>query len=179
MIWNIDNSHTNAGFTVRHMMISTVHGRFGQVSGTLNFDPANPEAASIEAYVEAASIDTRDEKRDGHLRSADFFNVENYPRLSLVSKKVEKTGEDTFKVTTDLTIKDVTREVVFDVAYHGQGVNPWGMTVLGMSATTTFNRKDFGLNWNVALEAGGVLVSDKVTLNLEVQAVQAPVAVSV
>jgi polyisoprenoid-binding protein YceI len=174
MKWSIDNSHTLVEFSVKHMMITTVKGRFGTVTGTLAFDGTNDAMASAEATIETASIDTRDEKRDGHLRSADFFDVEKYPYITFKSTKVEKVKDNDYKVTGDLTIKDTTKSVTLDVEYAGQGKNPWGMTVAGFSASTSINRKDFGLNWNVALEAGGFLVGDNIKISLELEAAAVP-----
>ncbi|NWJ47922.1 MAG: YceI family protein [Chloroflexi bacterium] len=177
MTWAIDTSHTNAAFAVKHLMISTVRGRFGAVAGTIEFDPANPTAATVEATADVTSIDTRDEKRDGHLKSPDFFDVENYPTITLKSKKVDVAGENEFKVTSDLTIHGITKEVVFDVEFLGTANGPWGDHRAAFTAKTSVSRKDFGLNWNVALETGGVLVGDKVTIELEVEALKlAPAA---
>lgn len=175
MNWTIDGSHSLAEFSVRHMMVTTVKGRFQKVTGNIVWDEANPSASSVEATIDTASITTNDEKRDGHLVSPDFFEVEKYPTITFKSTKVEAKHADDFKVTGDLTIRGVTKEVTLDVEYNGSGKNPWGMTVAGFTAKTSINRKDFGLNWNVALETGGVLVSDKINITLEIEAVAAPV----
>ncbi|MEI7556032.1 YceI family protein [Candidatus Chlorohelix sp.] len=173
MIWAIDSSHTNATFAVKHLMISTVRGRFGAVSGTIEFDPANPEAASVDASADATSIDTREETRDTHLKSPDFFDVEKFPTLTLKSKKVEVSGENEFKVTTDLTIHGITNEVVFDVEFLGTATAPYGGGHrAAFTAKAKISRKDFGINFNMVLEAGGVVVSDKVSIELELEAVQ-------
>jgi polyisoprenoid-binding protein YceI len=169
MTWTIDNSHTLAEFSVRHMMVSNVKGRFDQVSGSFEFDEANPSASSIEVTISVASITTRDEKRDTHLKSPDFFDAETHPNITFKSTEVEKTGDNAFKVTGDLTIRGVTKPVVLDVEYNGQGKNPWGIATIGFNASTSINRKDYGLNWNVALEAGGMLVGETVKINLEVE----------
>jgi polyisoprenoid-binding protein YceI len=175
MNWTIDGSHSLAEFSVRHMMVSTVKGRFQKVSGNIVWDETNPAASSVEATIDATSITTHDEKRDGHLASADFFEVEKYPTITFKSTKVEAKHSDEFKVTGDLTMHGITKEVTLEVEYNGSGKNPWGMTVAGFTAKTSINRKDYGLNWNVALETGGMLVSDKINITLEVEAVAAPV----
>jgi polyisoprenoid-binding protein YceI len=173
MRWNIDSSHSTAEFTVRHLMITNVRGRFGKVSGSVDYDPAKPEASSIEATIDASSIDTRDEKRDAHLRSADFFDVEKYPTLTFKSKKVTKTG-DGFTAVGDLTMHGVTKEVTLEVEELSQpNKDPWGNTRMGASAHGKINRKDWGLGWNQALETGGVLVGEQVKLSLEISMVSA------
>jgi polyisoprenoid-binding protein YceI len=172
MNWTIDTAHTAVTFSVKHMMVSTARGKFDKVTGKGFFNDADPSNAYIEVDIDAASINTGDEKRDGHLRSADFLDAEKYPTLTFKSTKVEKVNDEKYKITGDLTIKDVTKEVVLDTEYGGQGKNPWGMTIAGFSARTSINRKDFGLNWNVALETGGVLVSEKVNIDIEVELVQ-------
>jgi polyisoprenoid-binding protein YceI len=173
MRWNIDSSHSTAEFTVRHLMITNVRGRFGKVSGSVDYDPAKPEASSIEATIDASSIDTRDEKRDAHLRSADFFDVEKYPSLTFKSKKVTKTG-DGFTAVGDLTMHGVTKEVTLEVEELSQpNKDPWGNTRMGASAHGKINRKDWGLGWNQALETGGVLVGEQVKLSLEISMVSA------
>ncbi|MDB5080717.1 MAG: YceI family protein [Chloroflexi bacterium] len=178
MNWTIDGSHSLAEFSVKHMMVATVKGRFQNFSGNIVWDETNPANSSVEATLEVSSITTNDEKRDGHLASADFFETEKYPTITFVSKKVEAKSGEEFKVTGDLTMHGITKEVVLDVDYNGTGKNPWGMTVAGFSARTSVNRKDFGLNWNVALEAGGMLVSEKINISLEIEAVAAPVEVT-
>jgi polyisoprenoid-binding protein YceI len=172
MSWKIDAAHTLVEFSVKHMMLSTVRGRFNNFSGTLNLDEQHPERSFIEGAVEAASIDTREPNRDGHLRSADFFDIEKYPMIKFRSTRIEKVGPDQFKVTGDLTIKKVTRPITFDVTSLGQGKDPFGNTHWGFSAKTTLNRKDFDLNWNVALETGGWLVGDEIKINIELEAVR-------
>jgi len=175
MNWTIDGSHSLAEFSVKHMMVTTVKGRFQKISGNIVWDETNPSASSVEATIDASSITTHDEKRDAHLSSADFFELEKYPTITFKSTKVDAKNADNFKVTGDLTLHGVTKEVTLDVEYNGSGKNPWGMTVAGFTARTSVNRKDYGLNWNVALETGGMLVSDKVNITLEVEAVAAPV----
>lgn len=167
--WNIDPAHSSANFSIKHMMIAKVHGAFEKLSGTLQYDAANPAQASIEAVIEAASINTHEAQRDGHLKSADFFDVEKFPTLSFKSTKVDVDGHD-LKVTGLLKIKDVSKEVVFAVEGPSAELkDPYGNIKIGVSATTKIKRKDFGLTWNAALEAGGVLVGDDVTITLDVQ----------
>jgi len=169
--WTIDNSHTLAEFSVRHLMISTVKGRFGEVSGKVVADDADPSRAQIEATINVASIDTREPQRDAHLRSADFFDAENFPTLTFRGTRVEKAG-DGLKVTGDLTIRGTTREVVLDVTSEGRVKDPWGGERAGYSATTKIKRSDFGLTWNMALETGGVVVGDEIKIALEVELVK-------
>jgi len=170
--WNIDTSHSGIHFTIRHMVISKVRGAFERWQGTLAYDEQNPLASKVSVRIEAASIDTREPKRDAHLRSADFFDVESHPALSFESTKVEKLGEDQLLVTGDLTIRGVTRSVALETELLGGGKDPWGKRRLGFSARTKINRKDFGLNWNQVLEAGGVLVAEQVEISLDLQAVE-------
>jgi polyisoprenoid-binding protein YceI len=173
MKWNIDPSHSTAEFSVRHMMITNVKGRFGKLEGTVEYDPAHPELSKFEATIDAASIDTRDEKRDAHLRSADFFDVENHPKLTFTSREVKKT-EDGFTAVGDLTMRGVTKPITLEIEGPTEPTkDPWGNTRIGASAHAKINRKDWGLNWNAALEAGGVLVGETVKINLEVSLVQA------
>lgn len=162
----IDPTHSNVEFAVKHMMISTVKGRFGDVSGTVTV-PANGEPA-VDVTINAASIDTRVEARDNHLRSADFFDVEKYPTLRFVSTKATRSS-DGYTLTGDLTIRDVTRPVTLRVTEEGAGIDPWGNVKSAFSATGKINRADFGLTWNAALETGGVLVSEEVKLSIDVQ----------
>jgi polyisoprenoid-binding protein YceI len=172
MAWEIDQAHSLVEFAVKHMMVTTVKGRFTKFTGTLELDEAKPENSRVDVTIDVASIFTGDENRDNHLRSPDFFDVAQYPVATFKSTKVEKIGEDRYRVTGDLTLHGVTREVALEVDFEGQGTNPYGKRVAGFSVKGAINRKDFGLNWNVALETGGVLVSDKVTLSIEAQAVQ-------
>jgi polyisoprenoid-binding protein YceI len=174
--WKIDPAHTNAGFAVKHMMFTTVRGKFNEVEGFITFDPANPGAASVEAHVKANSVFTGVNDRDNHLRSADFFDAPTYENITFKSTRVESATPTKARVIGDLTIHGVTKEVALDVEYQGTGKNPWGMTVAGFSATATINREDFGLKYNQVLEAGGVLVGREVKLELEVQAVAVPEA---
>jgi polyisoprenoid-binding protein YceI len=169
--WKIDSSHSLVEFSVRHMMITTVKGRFAEVEGSIELDEANHTNSSVDVQISAASIDTRSGDRDAHLRSADFLDAENHPYLTFRSSKVEQDGDE-YKVTGDLTIRGVTRQVVLDTELTGFGTTPYGAKVAGFSAKTKINRKDYGLNWNVGLEAGGVLVGDEVKISLEIQASQ-------
>lgn len=172
MSWTIDPAHSSVEFSVKHMMFTTVRGRFNNFSGTLNIDEANPTRSFAEGKVETSSIDTRDANRDAHLRSADFFDVEKYPYMTMRITRVEVASHGHYRVTAALTIKDVTREVVFDANAVPLGKDPWGNHRWGFSAETSLNRKDFGLNWNVALETGGWLVGDQVKINIELQAIK-------
>ena len=174
MTWNLDTSHSEVTFAVRHMMISTVRGKFNKFSGTIDFNEADPAKSTVDVSIDAASIDTRDEKRDGHLKSGDFFDVEKFPALTFKSTRVEKVSDNSGRVYGDLTIRDVTRPVVLDVEYAGQARSPWGTTSAGFSATTKINRKDFGLTWNVALETGGVLVGEDISIAIEAELVKQP-----
>lgn len=167
--WQIDPMHSSANFSIKHMMIAKVHGGFEKVSGQLTLDSSDITKSIVEASIEAASINTREAQRDAHLKSADFFDVEKHPTLNFRSKKIELDGED-LKVTGDLTIRGVTREVVFAVEGPTQEMkDPYGNIKIGISATTKIKRKDFDLTWNAALEAGGVLVGDEVSISLDVQ----------
>lgn len=172
MAWEIDPAHSEAIFSVKHMMFSTVRGHFNVLSGHLHIDEEHPENSWVDAQVDANSVDTRDEKRDGHLRSPDFFDAEHYPILTFKSTKVEKVGGNEYRVLGDLTMHGVTKPVVFKAEYNGQGKNPWGLQVAGLSAKSKVNRKDWGLNWNAALESGGVLVSEDVNIEIDLEAVQ-------
>lgn len=172
--WKIDPVHSNAQFKVKHMMISNVKGEFTAVTGALKFDAEQIANSSVDASIDAATINTRDPQRDAHLKSADFFDVEKFPALSFKSTRVSKKADGELAVAGDLTIHGVTRNVVFDVEGLSAPVkDPWGNTRLGLSATTRINRKDFGLTWNAALETGGILVGEEVTITLDVQFVQA------
>ena len=174
MTWNLDLSHSEVNFAVKHMMISTVRGKFNKFSGTIDFNEADPTHSSIDVSIDVASIDTRDEKRDGHLKSGDFFDVEKFPAITFKSTKVEKVSDSTAKVTGDLTIRGVSRPVVLDVTYAGQAKSPWGTTSAGFSASTKISRKDWGLTWNVALETGGVLVGEDISIAIEAELVKQP-----
>ncbi|MBV8052985.1 MAG: YceI family protein [Acidobacteriaceae bacterium] len=172
--WNLDPAHTSAEFKVKHMMISNVKGNFSKLSGTLVRNEADHTKSRIEAVIDASSIETRDPQRDAHLKSADFFDVEKFPTLSFKSTRISTAGEGELAVEGDLTIHGVTRKVTFSVeGPTPPSKDPWGNTRIGVSATTKINRKDFGLTWNAALETGGILVGDEVTITLDVQFVRA------
>lgn len=172
-IWAIDPAHSEVSFAVKHLMISTVKGSFRNVSGSILLDETNPADSSVEAEIETASIDTRQEQRDAHLRSADFFDAETYPALTFKSTKVEPKRAGEFRVLGDLTIRGITKPVVLDVEETGRANDLYGGTRVAYVATTKFDRTDFGLTWNQALEAGGVLVGTEVKVTLDVQAVLA------
>lgn len=172
--WNIDPVHSAAEFKVKHMMISNVKGHFSKVTGKLNHHESDPTKSFVEASIDAASIETRDAQRDGHLKSADFLHVEKFPTLSFKSTKITLAGDGELAVEGDLTIHGVTRKVVFDVEGPTQPTkDPWGGTRIGISATTRINRKDFGLTWNAVLETGGIMVGDEVAITLEAEFVKA------
>src|SRR5215216_7676496 len=173
--WTIDPAHSLIEFSAKHMMITTVKGRFADVTGTITVDEENPERSHVEVEFKAASIDTRAEQRDQHLRSPDFLDVENYPQITFLSRRVEgssKNPGDEFRVIGDLTIRGTTREVTLHAVYEGIGKDPWGGERVSFSATTKIDRRDFGLTWNQALEAGGVLVGNEIKISIEVQAVR-------
>jgi len=174
-LWNIDHSHSAVSFTVRHMMVSKVRGAFTKWTGELALDDSDLTRSTVNVTIDASSVFTDEPKRDAHLRSADFFDVENFPALTFKSTKVERTGDDTLAVTGELTIRDVTRTVVLAVTDNGRVKDPWGAQRAGFSAHLTLSRKEFGLTWNAVLEAGGVAVSDKVEIALEIEAL-APAA---
>lgn len=171
--WSLDPAHSEVGFAVKHMMISTVRGRFGSVRGTIRLDESDLAHSSVEVEIDAASIDTRQDQRDAHLRSADFFDVDAFPRITFRSRLVEPVADGAFRVIGDLTIRDVTREVTLAATDEGRGTDPWGAEKAAFSATTRIDRRDFGLTWNQALEAGGVLVANDIRISLEIQAVKA------
>ena len=170
--WQVDGAHSAVNLTVRHMVISKVRGRFTKWNTKLALDTADLSRSTVEVEIEAASIDTGVADRDTHLRSADFLDAEKFPTLRYRSRRVEAPSKDRLRVIGDLTIRDVTREVVLDVEYGGQGKDPWGNQRAGFSATTSINRKDFGLTWNQALETGGLLVADRVDIEIELQAIR-------
>jgi len=172
--WSLDADHSVAEFKVKHMMISNEKGQFAKVTGVLQFDEQDVTKSKIEASIEAASLNTRDDQRDTHLKSPDFFHVEQHPTLSFKSTKVKRIGEGELSVSGDLIIRGVTRNVDFTVeGPTPPAKDPWGNMRLGLSATTKINRKDFGLTWNAALETGGILVGEEVTITLDVQFVKA------
>ncbi len=167
--WTIDPSHTTVEFAVRHLMIATVKGRFGTVAGSVTLDPTRPFAPDVSVDIDVASVDTREAKRDAHLRSADFFDAGKFPAMTFRGKRVQGDINGRFKLVGDLTIRDVTKEVTLDVTNEGRVRDPWGSDRVGFSATAKLNRADYGLTWNMALEAGGFMVGDAVTLNIEAE----------
>ena len=192
----IDPSHSRIGFVARHAMVTKVRGSFNEFEGSGHFDAENPANSHLALIIQANSIDTRNEDRDGHLKSNDFFDMETYPEIKFASTAVEKVDDDNYRVTGDLTIKDVTKPVTFKVEFDGVQADPWGNTKdvtkpvtidfeytgtavdpyqnqrIGFDGSTTVNRKDWGVNWNTALDTGGVLVSEKVTLEFDVSAIR-------
>jgi polyisoprenoid-binding protein YceI len=172
-IYTLDPSHSQVSFAAKHMMVTNVRGSFGEVSGTIALDENDYTNSEIEATIDVAGLSTRDEKRDAHLRSADFFDAENHPTANFKSTRIVSKGGDKYEVVGDLTVRGVTREVVLDAEFDGKGVNPWGQEIIAFSATTEINRKDWGLNWNVALEAGGWLVAEKIKLEIATEAQRA------
>lgn len=178
MPWNLDPTHTHVGFSIKHMMVSTVRGQFKAYSGQIHLDEQDFTRSAVEGEIEVASIDTGNTDRDNHLRNNDFFDAPTFPKIAFKSTRIERKGDEEYAVYGDLTIKGVTKEVALDVEYSGTSKNPWGMTVTGFSARGTINRKDFGIDFNAPLETGGLLLGEKVKLELDVEAVlqEAPVA---
>ena len=172
--WQIDRAHSAAQFSVRHMMVSTVRGHFGKLTGTVIYDPAKPAASSVQAEVDVTTIDTREPKRDAHLKSADFFDAEKHPTMTFKSTKVEPAGPGKLKLTGDLTIRGVTKQVVFDVDGLTDPVKDKAGLRMGASATAKISRKDFGMTFNRILETGGVTVGDEVTITIDVELVRPP-----
>jgi polyisoprenoid-binding protein YceI len=170
--WSIDPSHSHVEFAVRHLMISTVKGRFTGVSGTVRSDDGDPARGEVDISIDVASIDTREAQRDAHLRSADFFDADNFPTIAFKCRRIDGVSGDRFRVAGDLTIRGVTREVVLDVTSEGRGNDPWGGERAGFSATTKIKRSDFGLTWNQLLETGGVAVGDDVKISIDVELVK-------
>jgi polyisoprenoid-binding protein YceI len=172
MPYQIDASHSEIQFSARHMMVSKVRGIFEKWSGTVALNPAHPDQTVVDVTIEAASINTRDAQRDGHLKSADFLNAEVFPAVHFKSTRVDVTGKESAKLYGDLTIRDVTKPVVVDVEYQGSAKSPWGTTSYGFSGHTKINREDWGLNWNAALETGGVLVGKEISIDVELELVE-------
>jgi polyisoprenoid-binding protein YceI len=173
--WQLDPAHTQVEFRARHMMITRVRGRFADMSGTITVDEENPENSSVEVLVDARSLDTRVKDRDTHLRSEDFLNVEEFPEITFRSKRIEGAHAepgDEFLLVGDLAIRGETNEVALNATYEGQGKDPWGGTRAGFTASTKIDRRDWGLTWNQALETGGILVSNDITIELQIQAVR-------
>jgi polyisoprenoid-binding protein YceI len=171
--WNIDPAHTHAEFSVRHLMISTVKGRFGAIKGTVTGDASEPSSLVVDVTIDPATVDTREPQRDAHLRSADFFDVEKFPTLTFRSRRVEGDVDGEFKVVGDLTIHGVTREVTLDVSSEGRVTDPWGGERAGFSAKGKIDRRDFGLLYNQALETGGVVVGHEIKIGIDVELVKA------
>jgi polyisoprenoid-binding protein YceI len=172
--YTLDTAHSRIGFVARHAMVTKVRGSFNELEGTGYLDTQNPANSKVEVTIKAASIDTRNADRDAHLKGNDFFDMENYPEIHFVSTSVAQTDPTTFSVTGDLTIKGITKPVTFDLEYTGAAADPFGNNRVGFEGNVTVNRKDWGVNFNVALEAGGVLVSEKVVLEFELSAIKNP-----
>ena len=170
--WSVDPSHSHVEFAVRHLMIATVKGRFGVVRGTVHSHDADPAKGRAEIEIDVDSIDTREAQRDAHLKSADFFETEKYPKITFRSTRIEDVRGDRFTLIGDLTMHGVTREVALDVTSEGRNRDPWGGERAGFTATGKIKRSDFGLTWNQALETGGVLVGDDVKVSLEIELVK-------
>ena len=170
--YTLDPAHTRIGFVARHAMVTKVRGSFDEFAGTAVLDGANPANSRVEVTIEAASIDTRNAQRDEHLRSNDFLAMQEYPKITFASTGVRQAGESTFEVTGDLTIKGVTNEITIPFEFEGAAKDPFGNQRVGFEGSVTINRRDYGVTWNAALEGGGVLVSDKVTLEFEISAIK-------
>ncbi|TWT24657.1 YceI family protein [Planomicrobium sp. CPCC 101110] len=167
--WTVDAAHSEVGFSVKHMMISKVKGSFGAYDATVEANEENLQGALIDFKIDVASINTNNADRDGHLRSADFFDAEQFPYITFKANDIVKKGDE-YELTGDLTIKGITRPATFEVEYGGKGTNPWGVEVVAFNAEGKVNRKDFGLTWNQALETGGVLVGEDIKISLDLQA---------
>jgi polyisoprenoid-binding protein YceI len=169
--WKLDPAHTHVEFSAKHLMISTVRGRITDLEGTIHVDQNEPINSSVEATLKAATLDTRIDQRDQHLRSADFLDVEKFPQITFRSTGI-RGDEQNFELTGDLTIRDVTRPITLNVTFEGQTKDPWGGERLGFSATGKFDRRDFGLTWNMILESGGLTVSNEIKIQIEVEAIK-------
>ena len=178
MTWQVDNAHTHISFVARHMMITKVRGEFAKYDIVVNYDEEQPARSTVEATIYTDSINTRDERRDGHLRSPDFLDAANYPAMTFKSTRVEQLANGHGRLIGDLTIRDVTREVALDVEFYGLAKSPWGTTSAGFCGLTKLDRKDWGLTWNQALETGGWLVGDQISIEIEVELVKVPDAVA-
>jgi polyisoprenoid-binding protein YceI len=168
----IDPVHSRIGFSARHAMVTKVRGAFNEFTGSAHIDGADPSRSTAEVTIKTASIDTRNADRDGHLRSNDFLQISEYPEITFRSTSAAQTGENAFDLTGDLTVRGVTQEVTIPFTFEGEATDPTGSIRLGFEGSTTINRKDFGVNWNAALDAGGVLVSEKVVLEFEISAIK-------
>ncbi len=169
--WKLDPTHTSVEFSAKHLMITTVKGTIADIEGTINVDERNPQNSSVEATLKTASIDTRTDQRDQHLRSADFFDVEKFPEIKFRSTRIEG-NQESFKLTGDLTIRDVTKPIALDVEFEGRNRDPWGGERIGFSAKGKIDRREFGLTYNQVLETGGVVVGNDIKINLEVEAIK-------
>jgi polyisoprenoid-binding protein YceI len=170
MSWKVDNAHTSLEFSARHMMVSTVKGHFNEFSGEVEIDPDDLTRSWAKAEIQVGSVDTREDRRDAHLRSADFFDVEKFPLITYKSGKIESRGSNQFRVEGELTIKGVTRPIELDVEFLGMETSPYGFKVAGFEASGNLSRQDFGLTWNVALETGGFMVGDEIKLRIDAEA---------
>ncbi len=170
--WSIDLTHASAEFAVKHLMVSTVKGHFRRFEGTLRIDESEPANSSVAATIDVASVDTNAPDRDAHLRSDDFFKAETYPHITFRSTRVERLDDTHYRITGDLTIRDVTREVVLDAEYEGRITDPWGNERIALTAETAISRKEFDVRWNQAIETGGVVVGDRVRITLHIEAVR-------
>lgn len=170
--YEIDPAHSRIGFVARHAMVTKVRGSFNEFTGTAHIDGENPAASTVQVRIKAASIDTRNADRDGHLRSNDFLAMDEHPEITFSSTEITQTGDTEFDVTGDLTVRGVTKPVTVPFTYEGTAQDPFGNTRIGLEGSVVINRKDFGVTWNAALETGGVLVSDKVTLEFEISAIK-------
>jgi polyisoprenoid-binding protein YceI len=179
MSWKIDSAHSQVTFSVRHMMISNVFGRFEKFTGTVDFNEKEFTNSSVDVQIDAATINTREPQRDAHLKSPDFLNTEKFPSISFKSKRIELVNSDHGRIVGDLTIRDITHEVVLDTEYAGTAKSPYGTVNAGFSASTKINRKDWNLTWNVALETGGLLVGDEIKVNIDLEIVRQPETVLV
>ena len=171
-VWKFDEAHTLIEFGVKHMMVSTVKGRFTDFEGTITGDPSDPTKAQVDVSIKAASIDTRNEQRDGHLKSADFLDVEQYPEITFKSTRIEEQDKNIYKVYGDLTIRGMTKEIELEASVNGVGTSPYGQQIVGITVETLLSREEWGLTWNVALETGGVLVGNTAKVSIEIEAVK-------
>jgi polyisoprenoid-binding protein YceI len=170
--WSVDPAHSHVEFAVKHLMISTVKGRFADVKGTVSYNESNPTQSKVDIEIATTSVDTRAEQRDAHLRSPDFFDVERFPTMKFISKRIEGDPNGEFKLIGDLTIRDKTQEVALDAEFQGKTRDPWGSDRMGFAAKGKINRKEFGLNWNQALDAGGWVLGDDIKMSIEVELVK-------
>jgi polyisoprenoid-binding protein YceI len=170
--YTLDAAHTRLGFVARHAMVTKVRGAFNEFEGTAHIDGNDPSQSSVKIVIKTASVDTRNEQRDGHLRTNDFFEIETYPEITFASTAISQGDDATYRVTGDLTIKDVTKSVSFDLEFTGAATDPFGNQRVGFDGSLVINRKDWNVTWNAPLEAGGVLVSEKVTLEFEISAIK-------